>query len=94
MSVVFSGGMLVKRELTSRLPMKSVQNHIPHFHPLKQTRPEIRVDNIFKNLVTSNSISGETRRSLKPVGTRPSVICELSKVNKDIVENCPLLWPI
>ena len=88
MSVVFSGGMLVKRELTSRLPMKSVQNHIPHFHPLKQTRPEIRVDN---NLVTSNSISGETRRSLKPVGTRPSVIYGLSKVNKDIVENCPLL---
>ena len=32
---------------------------------------EKRVDNILKKLVTSKSISEETRRSLKPVQTRP-----------------------
>ena len=34
---------------------------------------EKRVDNILKNLVTSNSISEEKRRSLKTVGTRPGM---------------------
>ena len=34
---------------------------------------EKRVDTIFKNLVDSNSISNEIRKSVKPVGTRPGV---------------------
>ena len=55
---------------------------------------EKRVDNIFKKLVTSNSISKETRSSLKPVGTRPGILYGLCKVYKDIIDNCPLLRPI
>ena len=50
---------------------------------------EKRVDNIFKQLVGSNSISEETRRSLKPVGTRPSIMYGLCKIQKDIIDNCP-----
>ena len=55
---------------------------------------EKRVDNIFKKLVASKSISEETRRSLKPVGTRPGIMYGLCKVHKDIVENCPPFRPI
>ena len=50
---------------------------------------EKRVDNILKKLVASNSISEETRISLKPVGTRPGVIMYgLCKTHKDIIDNC------
>ena len=50
---------------------------------------EKHVDNTFKNLVASNSISEDTRRSLKPVGTRPGIMYGLRKVTKDIINNCP-----
>ena len=49
---------------------------------------EKHVDNIFKKLVASNSISEETR-SLKPVGTRPVIMYGLCKVHKDIIDNSP-----
>ena len=55
---------------------------------------EKRVDNIFKKLAASNSISEETRRSLKPVGTRPGIMYGLCKVHKDIIDNCPPFRPI
>ena len=55
---------------------------------------EKRVDNILKKLVASNSISEETRRSLKPVGTRPGIMYGLCKVHKDIIDNCPPFRPI
>ena len=55
---------------------------------------EKHVDNTFKNLVASNSISEDTRRSLKPVGTRPGIMYGLRKVTKDIINNCPPFWPI
>ena len=55
---------------------------------------EKRVDNIFKKLVAPNSISEETRRSLKQVGIRPSIIYGLCKVHKDIIDNCPPFRPI
>ena len=48
---------------------------------------EKRPQNIFRKLVASNSISEETRRSLKPVGTRPGIMYRLCKVHKDI-DNC------
>ena len=35
---------------------------------------EKRVDNILKELVAANSISEETRKFFKPVGTRPGII--------------------
>ena len=35
---------------------------------------EKRVGNILKKIVASNSISEETRRSLKPFGIRPGII--------------------
>ena len=50
---------------------------------------EKRVDNTLKKLVASNSISEETRRSLKPVGTRSGITYGLRKVHKDIIDNCP-----
>ena len=36
-------------------------------------------NNILKKLVASNGISEETRRSLKPVGTRPGIMYGLCK---------------
>ena len=42
----------------------------------------------------SNSISEETRRSLKPVGTRPGIMYGLYKVHKDIIDNCLPFRPI
>ena len=50
---------------------------------------EKRAKNIFKKLVASNSISEETRRSLKPVGTRSGIMYGLYKFHKDIINNCP-----
>ena len=41
---------------------------------------EKRVGNTLKELVASNSISKETRRSLKPVGNRPGIMYGLCKV--------------
>ena len=55
---------------------------------------EKRVDNILKKLVASKSISEETGRSLKPVGTRPGMMYGLCKVRKDIIDNCPPFRPI
>ena len=37
----------------------------------------------------SNSITEETRKSLKPVGTKPGIMYGLCKVHKDIIDNCP-----
>ena len=55
---------------------------------------EKRVDNTFKTLVTTNSISEETRKSLKPVRTRPGIMYGLCKVHKDIIDNCLPFQPI
>ena len=50
--------------------------------------------NIFKKLVAPNSISEETRRYLKPVGTRSGIMYRLCKVPEDIIDNCLSFWPI
>ena len=55
---------------------------------------EKRAKNIFKELVPSNSISEETRRSLKPVGTRSGITTGLCKVHEDIIDNCLSFLPI
>ena len=55
---------------------------------------EKRVDNTFKTLVATNSISEETRKSLKPVRTRPGIMYGLCKVHKDIIDNCLPFQPI
>ena len=46
-----------------------------------------------KILAASNSISEETKRSLKPVGTRPGIIYELDKFHNEI-KNYPPFWLI
>ena len=46
---------------------------------------EKRVDNILKKLVAPNTISEETRRSLKLVGIRADIMYGLCKVHKDFV---------
>ena len=48
-----------------------------------------RVDIILKKLVAANSISEETKGSLKPAGTDPGIMYGLCKVHKDIIDNCP-----
>ena len=48
---------------------------------------EFRVLLSTKTLAASDSVSEETRRSLKPVGTRPGTIYGLCIVHKDIVDN-------
>ena len=40
----------------------------------------------------SNSISEETRRSLKPVGTKPGIMYGICKVKKDIISACLPFW--
>ena len=55
---------------------------------------EKRIDNNLKKLVASNSISEETRRSLKPVGTRPGIMYGLCKVHKDSIDSFPPFRPI
>ena len=46
-----------------------------------------------KILAASNSISEETKRSLRPVGTRPGIIYELDKFHNEI-KNYPPFWLI
>ena len=55
---------------------------------------ENRIDTIFKNLVDSNSMSKEMRKSIKPVGTRPGTMCGICKVHKQEVDSCPPFRPI
>ena len=55
---------------------------------------EKRAENIFRKLVASNSISEETRRYLKPVGTTSGIMYRLCKVPEDIIDNCLSFWPI
>ena len=50
---------------------------------------EKRFDDILKKLVASNSISDETRRSLKLIGTKPGMMYGLCKVHNNVVSNCP-----
>ena len=52
------------------------------------------IDTIFKNLVDSNSMSKEMRKSIKPVGTRPGTRYGLCKVHKQEVDGCPPFRPI
>ena len=51
-------------------------------------------DTIFKNLVDSNSISKEMRKSVKSVRTRPGTMYGLCKVHKQEVDGCPPFRPI
>ena len=51
------------------------------------------IDIVFKNLVDSNSMSKEMRKSIKPVRTRPGIIYGLCKVHIQKVDDCsPFLW--
>ena len=52
------------------------------------------VDNILRKLVATNSIPEETRRSLKPVGTRLDIIYGLCNIREDIIENCLPCLPL
>ena len=83
--------------------MKSLQNDTRKFEKINlkndgilnfAVNPEKCVENILEKLVTFNSIPEETRRSLKPVGTRPGMMYGLFKVHKDIINNCPPFRPI
>ena len=55
---------------------------------------EKHVDKVLKNLVESKCMTGKTRKSLKPVGTRPGVMYGSCKVHKASVGNCPPFRPI
>ena len=43
---------------------------------------------------TDKSMTEKTRKSLKPVGTRPGVINGSWKVHEASVGNCPPFWPL
>ena len=53
------------------------------------TTQEKRIDKIYKKLVDSYSLSEETRKYLKPLGTRPGIIYGSCKVHKKCVDGCP-----
>ena len=55
---------------------------------------EKHVDQVLKKLVESKSMTEKTRKSLKPVGTRPGVMYGSCKVHKASVGNCPPFQPI
>ena len=55
---------------------------------------EKHVDKVPKKLVETKSMTEKTRKSLKPVGTRPGVMCGSCKVRKASVGNCPLFRTI
>ena len=69
---------LIKRMMEFRILLSTKKNVLTTF---------------LKNLLASNNISEETRRSLKPVGTRPGIMYRLCKVPKDIIDNCPPFRP-
>ena len=50
--------------------------------------------NVLKSLRDTNKLSDQKYRSLKPKGTRPGIMYELSKVHKKLVEGSPPLRPI
>ena len=58
------------------------------------TNQEKRIDKIYKKLLDSNSMSEETRRHLKPVGTRPAIMHGSCKVHKKTIDGCPPFRPI
>ena len=58
------------------------------------TSQEKLTDKIYKKLIDSNSMSEETRRHLKPVGTRPGIMYGSCKVHKKCVDGCPPFKPI
>ena len=49
---------------------------------------------LLKKFVATNSVSEETKKSLKPVGTTPGIMYGLCKVHKNIIDNCPPFRPI
>ena len=53
-----------------------------------------RIHKIYKKLVDFNSMSEETGRHLKPVGTRPGIMYGSCKVHKKCVDGCPPFRPI
>ena len=57
------------------------------------TNQEKRIDKIYKKLVDSNSMSEETRRHLKAVGTRPGIMYGSCEVHKKCVDGCPPFRP-
>ena len=52
------------------------------------------VDKVLKKFVESKSMTAKTRKSLKPVSTRPGIMYGSCKVHKASVGNCPPFRPI
>ena len=48
-----------------------------------------RIDEIYKKLVDSNSMSRSKRRHLKPKETRPGIIYGSCRMHKKRVDSCP-----
>ena len=57
-------------------------------------KQEKRINNIFKNLVDSNSMSKEMHKFVKPVGTRPGIMYGDCKVHKQQVDGYSPFRPI
>ena len=55
---------------------------------------EKHINKALKKLIESKSMAEKTRKSLKPVGTRPGVMYGSCKVHKASVGDCPPFRPI
>ena len=55
---------------------------------------EKHVDKVLKKLVESKSMTEKTRKSLKPVGTKPGFMYGLCEVHKASLGVCPPFRPI
>ena len=55
---------------------------------------EKRTDKIYKELVDTYSMSVETRKHLKTVGTRPWIMYGSCKKEKKCADGCPFFRPI
>ena len=58
------------------------------------TSHEKRIDKVYKKLVDSTSMSGETRKYLKPLGTTPRIMYGSCTVHKKCVDGYPPFKPI
>ena len=54
---------------------------------------EKHVDKVLKIFAESKCMTEKTRKSLKPVGTRPSIMYDSCKVHKASAGNCPPFRP-
>ena len=82
--VIFDRGKYIKKmENFSRDPSKFQKTAVKDNNLFNFITSQVKsIDKIYKKLIHPNSMSEQTRRHLKLVGTRPEIICGSIKVHK------------